>query len=200
MPTSSPDNRLVRYAPTDDGSDRVVTGGSASDESPTVRPPTFQPPTVQPTPDGRDVRPPLPEHEFAEIFGKVPRLTVELVLRGPDGVLLTQRRQGPCAGLWHLPGGTVRFAEPVVAAVARVAADELGVAVEVGPLLGYIEYPSHYLRGLDSPVGLAFLCTTADDPVGTGGPGRRWWTTPPEPMHAEQVAFLVGHRLLAIDR
>ena len=46
----------------------------------------------------------------------------------------------------HGPGGTVRLGEPLVAAVKRVAATELGLSV--GPFLGYIEYPRHYLNGL----------------------------------------------------
>ena len=48
------------------------------------------------------------------------------------GVLLALRDFGPCKGLWHLPGGTVRFGEPVVDAVRRVARDELGLTVRVG--------------------------------------------------------------------
>ena len=44
-----------------------------------------------------------------------------------------------CRGMWNLPDGTVRFGERLVEAVGRVAADELGVSVPVGPLLGYIE-------------------------------------------------------------
>ncbi len=70
--------------------------------------------------------------------------------------MLTLRTFGPCRGLWHIPGGTVRFGEPLVDAVARVARDELGVTVAVGDMLGYIEYPSHYENGLDCPVGIAF--------------------------------------------
>ena len=64
--------------------------------------------------------------------------------------------------MWHLPGGTVRFGEPLVEAVARVARDELALTVEVGDLLGYIEYPSHYENGLDCPVGLAFAARIAE--------------------------------------
>ena len=87
---------------------------------------------------------PLPRDEFERIFSRVPRLTVELVIASSErGVLLALRDFGPCAGLWHLPGGTVRFGEPVVEAVRRVAQDELGLTVSVGRLLGYIEYPSH---------------------------------------------------------
>ena len=100
------------------------------------------------------VRGPLPHAEYASIFSRVPRLTVEVVIFAAErGVLLTLREIEPCIGLWHLPGGTVRFGEPVTDAVARVAEDELGLAVRAGDLLGYIEYPSHYEHGLDSPSG-----------------------------------------------
>jgi ADP-ribose pyrophosphatase YjhB (NUDIX family)/rhodanese-related sulfurtransferase len=139
---------------------------------------------------------PLPQDEFDRIFSRVPRLTVELVIASSDrGVLLALRALGPCEGLWHLPGGTVRFGEPVVEAVRRVARDELGLTVSVGQLLGYIEYPSHYQNGLDSPVGLAFCATAAGDM-----PDERdlrsecaWFTLLPDNMHDEQKEFLVRH-------
>jgi len=157
---------------------------------------------IGPQSRGDDVGHPLSEQEFHEIYAKVPRLTVEVVIQSPLGILLTKRTGGPCAGLWHIPGGTVRFGEPLVAAVARVASMELGLEVEAGPLLGYIEYPSHYLSGLDSPVGIAFLChVDADvDLMADDTSGRGWFTAPPEPMHTEQVDFLGEHGLLMTDR
>ncbi len=146
------------------------------------------------------VVPPLAEGEFHEIFSKVPRLTVELVVQGPAGIILTKRQSGPCVGLWHIPGGTVRFGEPLADAVRRVASMEVGLVVEAGPLLGYIEYPSHYLNGLDSPVGLAFLCPVDGRQV-AGEPGvQEWFLEAPAPMHAEQVHFLVEHGLLNSTR
>lgn len=149
-----------------------------------------------------DVGHPLSEQEFHEIYAKVPRLTVEVVIQSPLGILLTRRTGGPCLGLWHIPGGTVRFGEPLVAAVRRVASMELGLEVESGPLLGYIEYPSHYLSGLDSPVGIAFLCHVDVDVdlVADATSGRGWFTAPPEPVHTEQVEFLTDHGLLMTDR
>ena len=99
----------------------------------------------------------LPKAEYDAIFSRVPRLCVEVVIVDPErGVLLTLRDIPPNVGAWHIPGGTVLFAEPVVDAVRRVARFELGLDVGVGELIGYIEYPSHYTAGLDSPVGLAF--------------------------------------------
>ncbi len=132
---------------------------------------------------------PLPQAEFDSIFSRVPRLTVEVVIvSAAHGVLLTLRTFGPCRGLWHIPGGTVRFGEPVLDAVARVARDELAMTVTARELLGYIEYPSHYERGLDSPVGLAFATETADEPP--LGDTCRWFADLPEAMHDEQRQFL----------
>ena len=140
---------------------------------------------------------PLPQEEFERIFSRIPRLTVEIVIASSDrGVLLALRDFGPCVGLWHLPGGTVRFGEPLVEAVKRVAQDELGIAVSVGQLLGYIEYPSHYNNGLDSPVGLAFRAqtSTADMPDERSLRSRcAWFTVLPDNMHEEQKEFLVRH-------
>ena len=138
---------------------------------------------------------PLPQAEYDAIYSRVPRLTVEVVIVERDrGVLLSLRAEGPCAGLWHLPGGTVRFGEPVTDAVTRVAADELGLTVTPRELLGYIEYPSHYDHGLDCPIGLAF----AAEPRGAAPdaarlPGQcRWFARLPAAMHDEQRAFLSG--------
>jgi hypothetical protein len=144
-------------------------------------------------------RPPgwLPKEEFDAIFSRVPRLCVEVVTLAPvRGVLLLLRDHPPNVGAWHIPGGTVLFGERVVDAVKRVARDEIGQDVEVHELLGYIEYPSHYENGLDSPVGLAFRTELmggrqVEDDV---RPGCQWFTRLPDGLYAEQRAFL-GRRL-----
>lgn len=136
---------------------------------------------------------PLPQEEFDRIFSRVPRLTVEVVIAGRErGVLLSLRDSGPCQGLWHLPGGTVRFGEPLTDAVQRVARDELGLVVRAGELLGYIEYPSHYEHGLDSPVGLAFLTDLRGELPGEQDlrVGCEWFKVLPPNMHDEQRTFL----------
>jgi len=133
---------------------------------------------------------PLPKAEFDRIFSKVPRLTVEVLITSQDrGVVLALRDVDPCRGTWNLPGGTVRFGERLVDAVQRVAADELGVSVRVGPLVGYIEYPSHYENGLDSPVGLVF----GTEPLDRSPPRGQWFTVLPDNMHEEQKLFLLRH-------
>ena len=138
---------------------------------------------------------PLSEKEFWEIYKKVPRLTVEIVLTGDNGVYLTKRDIEPCKGLWHLPGGTVQFGEPLAQAVRRIADRELGIQVQSTKLLGYIEYPSHYLHGLDSPVGIAFQVTEFDGEVKPNREARDsgWFRVLPQEMHDEQRSFIKNH-------
>jgi hypothetical protein len=61
--------------------------------------------------------------------------------------------------------------------------------VRVGPLAGYIEYPSHYENGLDSPVGLVFRAEPLDQAL----PRGQWFTVLPENMHEEQTTRQVPH-------
>ena len=136
-------------------------------------------------------RPPgwLPKAEFDAIFSRVPRLSVEVVICTPErGVLLMLRDIPPNVGAWHIPGGTVLFGERLTDAVRRVARDELGFEVTVGDLLGYIEYPSHYENGLDSPVGLAF--EAIPNARALAPEGGAWFTTLPPGLYAEQAEFL----------
>jgi ADP-ribose pyrophosphatase YjhB (NUDIX family) len=125
---------------------------------------------------------------------------VEVVVVRPDrGVLLLRRDIPPNVGAWHIPGGTVLFGEALVEAVRRVAHDELGLEVEAGPLLGYIEYPSHYDNGLDSPVGLAFRSELVDSAVTAERlpEGCAWFKRLPSELYEEQREFLA--RTLGFD-
>ena len=135
---------------------------------------------------------PLSEAEFREIYSKVPRLTVEVALTGDQGLLLTRRAVEPCRGMWHLPGGTVRFGERLAEAVRRVARRELGIEVLESRMLGCIEYPSHYEHGLDSPVGIVHLVTRHSGTIGVGpeASAHGWFRRLPAGMHPEQVRFL----------
>jgi ADP-ribose pyrophosphatase YjhB (NUDIX family) len=135
---------------------------------------------------------PLSEQEFWEIYRRVPRLTVEVAVTGDQGLLLTRRAIEPCRGIWHLPGGTVRFGERLAEAVGRVARRELGIEVLESRMLGYIEYPSHWESGLDSPVGIVFLVTrhAGTLAVSAEADAHGWFRRLPAGMHAEQVRFL----------
>lgn len=73
----------------------------------------------------------LPKNKFDLIYSKVPRLCIEVVIKTPQGILLTLRDIPPGKGRWHLPGGTVMYGESLAEAVKRVAKDEVGVDVEI---------------------------------------------------------------------
>jgi ADP-ribose pyrophosphatase YjhB (NUDIX family) len=136
----------------------------------------------------------LREEEYRYIYSKVPRLTVEIIVRDEGGALfLTRRSIEPCKGQWHLPGGTVRFGEALLIAVRRVAMRELSIDVRAAVNCGYIEYPSHYLSGLDSPVGLVFevIDYSGNLAADTEASDSGWFTKLPHHMHADQDAFLL---------
>ncbi len=138
---------------------------------------------------------PLDEEEYKNIYSKVPRLTVEVIVRNDSGALYLVRRSiEPCKGQWHLPGGTVRFGETLLAAVRRVALRELSIDVRKATSQGFIEYPSHYLRNLDSPVGLAFEVTEYGGVIAINAEASAggWFKALPHGMHADQDAFLLA--------
>jgi hypothetical protein len=39
----------------------------------------------------------LSEAEFRDIYARIPRLTVEVIVESSQGILLTRRESGPCA-------------------------------------------------------------------------------------------------------
>jgi ADP-ribose pyrophosphatase YjhB (NUDIX family) len=136
---------------------------------------------------------PLSPAEFDAIYRRVPRLTVEVVLATAGGVALTRRSIEPCRGQWHLPGGTVRFEESLPDAVVRIARNELGVGVSVGPLLGYIEYPQMRRGGYAGwPVGIAFETRVVEGALIAGDQADEvgvFRAVPPDTI-VEQAAFL----------
>ena len=54
-------------------------------------------------------------------------------------LLVVQRANEPGRGLWSLPGGRVEPGEDDPTALTREVAEETGLAVEVGPLVGEVE-------------------------------------------------------------
>ncbi|QNE18394.1 NUDIX domain-containing protein [Kribbella qitaiheensis] len=54
-------------------------------------------------------------------------------------LLVVQRANEPGRGLWSLPGGRVEAGEDDPTALTREVAEETGLAVEIGPLVGEVE-------------------------------------------------------------
>jgi len=88
-----------------------------------------------------------------------------LVFEGRSA-LLVKRGKEPGLGRWSIPGGAVRVGETLTQALVREMAEEVGLEVEVGPLVEVIEriFPDPDGRVLYHYVVLDYLCSA--------GPGR----------------------------
>lgn len=110
---------------------------------------------------------PVGDEAWRTIVANVPIVSVDLVVRVDGGVVLGKRTNEPGAGEWFVPGGRVHRGERLSDAVHRVAAEELGVDVEIERRLGVYEHfwDAAEYEGVDGkhyvPVG--FLVVPADD-------------------------------------
>jgi ADP-ribose pyrophosphatase YjhB (NUDIX family) len=69
----------------------------------------------------------------------LPRIAVGAVVIHDDRLLMVKRGKEPAAGLWTLPGGGVEKGEYLADALRREVAEETGLDVVVGDLLGIFE-------------------------------------------------------------
>jgi colanic acid biosynthesis protein WcaH len=85
----------------------------------------------------------LPETRWAAVVRDAPLVSIDLVVRDPDGaVLLGWRTNEPAKACWFVPGGVIRKGETIAAAFERITAAELGQAHALGEarLLGVHEH------------------------------------------------------------
>ncbi len=141
---------------------------------------------------------PFTKKEFDSIYSRVPRLNVEVIVKTDEGVAMTLRSIEPSIGLWHLPGGTVYYGEPIEESVKRVAKKEIGITVLETKMLGIIEYPEHVKSGYGDPRGIAYLITKFDGDfvIDKEADKIEFFDTVPELMHPHQGEFLVEHGII----
>lgn len=82
----------------------------------------------------------IPVDKWKTIVDSVPIVSVDLVIKYKDGVLLGLRENKPAKGEWFVPGGTVFKNERLTEAVHRVAETEVGCDVEIQEQLGVFEH------------------------------------------------------------
>jgi 8-oxo-dGTP diphosphatase len=87
---------------------------------------------------------------------RTPTLAVGAVAKAGHALLLVRRGQAPERGRWSLPGGRVEPGELLSAAVERETAEETGLVVRCGALVGWAERigPTHHFVILDFEVAL----------------------------------------------
>jgi len=108
----------------------------------------------------------LPDEVFRFASGITPLINVDLLIKDADGrTLLTWRDDGFGKPGWHIPGGIIRFKEPISARIREVARTELGAEVEFesSPLaLHEIIHPERRVRG--HFISLLYRCSLTSPP------------------------------------
>jgi len=83
---------------------------------------------------------PFSKEEYESLYGRVPRLCVDLVIQTDQGIVLTKRSIPPAKGKWHIPGSTLVLGETIEQCAHRVAREELNIEIEIEKFIGVIEY------------------------------------------------------------
>ncbi len=99
----------------------------------------------------------LSKKEFDTVFKKVPRVTVDIIIKDRRGILLIKRSIKPDIGKWHLPGGTVWYKEKIIDAVRRKAKEETGLEIRIKKFLGIFEFFRWKEPGYGHIIDLVFL-------------------------------------------
>ena len=138
----------------------------------------------------------IPADDWRTIVASVPIVSVDLVIRRDGGVVLGRRTNEPAKGHWFIPGGRVLKGESRRESVHRVAAEELGIEVEIVESLGAFEhlYDTSDVPGVDSKHYLAngYVVDVVD---GKPEPDDqhdtfRVFRSPPEPCHEYVRAYV----------
>lgn len=87
-----------------------------------------------------------------------PQLAVGAVVVRDEKLLMVRRGNDPGRGLWSLPGGRVEHGEYLGDALKREVAEETGLSIDVGDLVGIFE-----VMGDPHYVVLDFFAAAADD-------------------------------------
>ena len=82
----------------------------------------------------------ISEEDWETIVRNVPIVSVDLIVKHSNGIVLGKRTNEPAKGEWFVPGGRVQKGETRTEAVHRIAEEELDVSVEVIESLGAFEH------------------------------------------------------------
>ena len=124
----------------------------------------------------------LPQEVFLFAGRIVPMVNVDLLIKDTSrGTLLTWRDDGNWTPGWHIPGGIIRFREPMFMRIHAVAAGELGTDVTFNPVpLTVKEFIIPELYNRSHFISLLFECTLTGEPddklrCRQGGPRSGEW-------------------------
>jgi len=102
----------------------------------------------------------LPDAAFEFALRLVPMINVDLLVRNEAGEHLLAWREDEYDAGWHVPGGIIRFNEPIEKRIARVATSELGCEVRYN---GFPAEIKEFFTRRGHFISLMFLCRLADE-------------------------------------
>jgi len=109
----------------------------------------------------------LPEEVFLFVSRVTPLINVDLLIKNKHKeTLLTWRDDGFFSAGWHIPGGIVRYQEPISERIRAVAAQELGARVKHGKtplLIREVIIPNLKNRG--HAISFLFECSLISQPA-----------------------------------
>ena len=140
-------------------------------------------------------RKPFTYEEFKAIYSKVPRLSVDVIVKNKRDIALALRSITPYRGYWHIPGSTVLYRESAIQTAHRVARDELGVLIRSPKLLGYIEYNEEPHRDFGRSLSLVFLAELKSGTLTPDGDASEaaFFSQLPKKIIPPQRKFLMKH-------
>ena len=135
----------------------------------------------------------LPDEVFRLVTKLTPMINVDLLIKNDAGeILLTWRVDPLCASGWHIPGGIIRFQEPIEHRIHAVAQSELhtDVIFEAEPLkvtefiLPNQAYRNHFISllyrcRLSGTIPDALHCNDLQHP---NNGEYDWFSSPPEKL------------------
>ncbi len=138
----------------------------------------------------------LPYKEWLQIFSKVPRICVDLIVKSDKGIILTKRDIYPYKGSWHTPGGGILFSEKVKDAVNRVAKDELGIKVKFEKVIGIMEFRT--IKNYGHTISVGCLCKPITNSLSGSDQAKeiKYFKVAPKNTIKEQKEFLIEHKFL----
>ncbi len=123
-----------------------------------------------------------------------PKLAVTVVIEREGRVLLGKRAAWTRSpGKWSFPAGFVERGEVVEAAAIREVREEVGLDIQLGPLLGVISEPDETVVLLVYPAAVALGEPVASDDVIELG-----WFPPDDPTMLPDLAFAHDAQILRL--
>lgn len=145
----------------------------------------------------------ISDDEWGTIVSNVPIVSIDLLVRYDNGLLLGKRTNNPAKGFWFVPGGRVTKCETRREAVDRVAEEELGLDLRVTESLGAFEhiYNSSDIHSVEKKHYLAngyVVDVVEGDPRPDDQHAElRVFETAPEPLHPYVRAYVEKSDLIS---